>query len=224
MRKSPRIRRLEADFRGIQQLSAESTIFDFECSGNIPELYRFFFHGPGTYKTSRNTVAIRDRHEIVVELAAAYPRLMPGISWHSPVFHPNISSSGVVCLGGYGTNWVPSLQLDELCVMLWDMIRYQNYDVESPYNREAAMWAREQIDFRLPLDDRSLRDRVADQVDEIILATVANPDHVPPPIVTVVDSSAENPSHLATDRTDEVLVEIVNEPPVPEDDGITFLD
>ena len=83
------------------------------------------------------------------------------VQWKTPIFHPNISGSGVVCLGGYGTYWVPSLNLDELCEMLWDMIRYANYDVESPYNRDAANWARMQTDFRLPLDHRPIRDRVA---------------------------------------------------------------
>ena len=118
MRKSPHVRRLEADFRGIQQLRAESTIFDYQAKGNRPNLYRLVFLGPGTYKTKRNTVAIRDRHEIVIELGAAYPRLVPGIAWQTPVFHLNISSSGVVCLGGYGTNWVPSLRLDELLSLI----------------------------------------------------------------------------------------------------------
>ena len=216
MRKSPRTRRLEADFRGIQQLSAESTIFDYECTGQLPELYRFFFHGPGTYKTKRNTVAIRDEHEIVIELAAAYPRLMPGITWQTPVFHPNISSSGVVCLGGYGTNWVPSLQLDELCVMLWDMIRYKNYDVESPYNREAAMWAREQIDFRLPLDDRPLRNRVASRSNEVVTAQVVNGDKSPPPVIMEVSSKSDKP-------VEEVMVEVVDQPR-EDNDGIMFLD
>jgi ubiquitin-protein ligase len=215
MRKSPRDRRLEADFRSIQQLSAESSIFKFECRGNLPELYRFFFHGPGTYKTSRNTVAIRERHEIVVELAAAYPRLMPGLSWQTPVFHPNISSSGVVCLGGYGTNWVPSLRLDELCVMLWDMIRYRNYDVESPYNREAAMWAREQADFRFPLDERPLRNRVGTRTDEIVTAQVVHRNQLPPVIVDV--SRPAGPA-------DEALVEVVDGPPQRDNDGIVFLD
>ena len=28
--------------------------------------------------------------------------------------------------------------------MLWDMIRYENYDETSPYNREAAAWAKHQ--------------------------------------------------------------------------------
>ena len=47
--------------------------------------------------------------------------------------------------------------LDELCEMLWDMIRYQNLDVESPYNREAALWAKTQTTYVLPLDGRSIR-------------------------------------------------------------------
>jgi hypothetical protein len=45
--------------------------------------------------------------------------------------------------------------------MLWDMVRYANYDVNSPYNREAAHWAKTQKQFGLPLDVRPLRNRVA---------------------------------------------------------------
>ena len=60
----------------------------------------------------------------------------------TPIYHPNISEIGMVCLGGYGTHWVPSVQLDELCVMLWDMLRYHNYDIRSPYNRESALLGR----------------------------------------------------------------------------------
>ena len=62
---------------------------------------------------------LRDQHEVTIRLGANYPRMMPELSWKSPIFHPNISGSGVVCLGGYGTYWVPSLNLDELCEMLW---------------------------------------------------------------------------------------------------------
>jgi hypothetical protein len=87
---------------------------------------------------------------------------MPEIRWVTPIYHPNISEIGMVCLGAYGTHWVPSLALDELCVMLWDMARYQNYDIRSPYNREAAQWAAVQSGFRFPMDPRPLRDgRVA---------------------------------------------------------------
>ena len=89
--------------------------------------------------------------------------MIPEMKWRSPIFHPNISANGVVCLGGYSTHWVPSLQLDELCSMLWDMIRYANFDVDSPYNREAAQWVRTQADCTLPLDHRPIRDKLVDQ-------------------------------------------------------------
>ena len=53
---------------------------------------------------------------------------------------------------------MPSLTLSKLIEMLWDMIRYENFDVNSPYNRDAAIWAREQDEFELPLDGRAIRD------------------------------------------------------------------
>ncbi len=222
MKKSPRTRRLEADFRGIQKLAAESTIFEFHALGPVPESYRFCFSGPGTWKTPRRTVALRDYHEIVIELGAAYPRMMPGLNWQTPVFHPNISSSGIVCLGGYGTHWVPSLRLDELAVMLWDMIRYRNYDVQSPYNREAALWARDQRDFRLPLDDRPLRNRVSGETSEIVTAQVAG--NARPPVILDVARRGPvgRPPLFATRSSDPI--EVVDGELVRDCDEILFLD
>src|SRR5205807_7778652 len=93
-----------------------------------------------------------------IKLGASYPRTMPEIRWMTPIYHPNISEIGMVCLGGYGTHWVPSVQLDELCIMLWDMVRYHNYDIRSPYNRDAALWVANQTAILFPTDTRSLRD------------------------------------------------------------------
>ncbi len=161
MRQSPRIRRLNSDFRALEKLRAESTILDFDFWGSPPTKYRVTFRGAGIWRAdAESNVEIRETHEVLIDLSAAYPRMMPELSWQTPIFHPNISGSGIVCLGGYGTHWVPSVKLDELCCMLWDMIRYKNFDVESPYNREAAIWAKSATgDF--PVDPRPLRDRVA---------------------------------------------------------------
>ena len=161
-RPSPRYRRLKTDNKSLLKLRSESAIVDFIAHGNPPDHYLITFHGRGFYRPDgTNRVAIREEHQVSITLGASYPRLMPELQWKTPIFHPNISGSGVVCLGGYGTYWVPSLNLDELCEMLWDMIRYANYDVDSPYNRDAANWARLQQDFRLPIDHRPIRDRVA---------------------------------------------------------------
>ena len=100
---------------------------------------------------------------------------MPELRWLTPIYHPNISEIGLVCLGGYNTHWVPSLQLDELCEMLWDMARYHNYDIRSPYNREAALWAANQSTFAFPMDHRPLRDLRASRGREEPAAAVAGP-------------------------------------------------
>ena len=133
---------------------------------------------------------------------------MPDLAWKTPIFHPNISGSGIVCLGGYGTHWVPSLNLDELCTMLWDMIRYQNYDVESPYNREAANWARIQTDISLPIDTRPIRDRVATP------GRSAKEKHIPP------ISGGGQPDVLFIEGERVVSAEVVE----PEDPDILFIE
>jgi hypothetical protein len=156
-------------------------------------------------------VLIRESHEVSIQLGAGYPRMMPELTWQTPIFHPNISGSGVVCLGGYGTHWVPSLNLDELCVMLWDIVRYANFDVESPYNREAALWARTQETYRLPVDPRPLRDRLAGLAPQ-------DADRKPP--IATRPQSAAPADVLFLDENGIVDAEIVE----PEDPDILFIE
>jgi ubiquitin-protein ligase len=154
---SPRLRRLRSDLAALEKLRADSSVFSFKSTGHPPQQYHVIFQGTSLAR-DRGKVVPREHHEIEIKLGASYPRTMPEIRWMTPIYHPNISEIGMVCLGAYGTHWVPSLALDELCVMLWDMARYQNYDIRSPYNREAAQWAANQATFRFPMDHRPLRD------------------------------------------------------------------
>lgn len=185
MRPSPRIRRLNSDYRSICQLRDESSIFSFECTGSPPQKYELVFGGAGVFRNpDSGKIEVRHLHRVAVEFGAAYPRMMPGLAWRTPIFHPNISNNGVVCLGGYGTHWVPSLTLAELTTMLWDMIRYQNFDSDSPYNREAALWAKAQSQYALPLDSRSIRDRLTGEENEnfqMVEAEVVSPKKNPSP-------------------------------------------
>jgi ubiquitin-protein ligase len=180
---SPRLRRLQSDLKAMQQLQSESSILHFTSHGDLPEAYTIWFLGRGMRRHENSgPIELQERHEVSIRLGAGYPRMMPEIRWKSPIFHPNISGNGSVCLGGYGTYWVPSLTLDELCHMLWDMIRYENYDETSPYNREAALWAKTQSQFELPLDERPLRDRLAgyEPKERIVEAVVAEPSPTVP--------------------------------------------
>ncbi len=192
MRRSPRLRRLESDWRAMQQLQAESSLIQITTPATPfagpPDVYVVRFRGQGVWKPDgSDAVLLREGHEVLIRLGASYPRMIPELVWRTPIFHPNISANGVVCLGGYSTHWAPGLRLDELCVMLWDMARYANYDVDSPYNRAASYWARNQLQYRFPIDPRPLRDRVtrlmtAEPVlvdDEIVDAEIVAEDRWP---------------------------------------------
>ncbi len=157
MYQSPRMRRLRNDLAALERLQSESSVFRFTTHGDPPQLYRIVFQGRGLWRDHGKVKPI-EKHHIEIKLGSSYPRTIPEIRWLTPIYHPNISEIGMVCLGGYGTHWVPSVQLDELCTMLWDMLRYHNYDIRSPYNRDAALWVAQQQLIRFPTDARPLRD------------------------------------------------------------------
>ncbi len=58
MRESPRLRRLRADLRAMEQLRSDSTILDFDIPGPMhggpPETYLIRFHGEGLWRAVRN--------------------------------------------------------------------------------------------------------------------------------------------------------------------------
>lgn len=211
MRETPRTRRLKSDLRRMSLLQAESSIMTFEAHTSlqgIAEAYLIRFAGRGAWRPIGSPdVITRDQHEVVIRLGANYPRMIPELSWRSPIFHPNISSSGFVCLGGYGTYWAPSLHLDELCIMLWDMVRYKNYDVNSPYNREAALWARGQQGMTFPLDPRSLRDRPNPSLARELAAP--RPVAPEPPEIVFLDDAVDAEVVVAEENTPEREVLII---------------
>lgn len=161
----------------MKKLKEESSIVDFVASGDPPERYTITLNGKGLSRESDYVEpAPIDVHRVEIRLGIDYPRSRPDLQWLTKIYHPNISGVGAVCLGGYGTHWVPSLNLDELVEMLWDMVRYQNYDPKSAYNYQAARWCEQQTKFALPLDPRPVRDRVgATKGDNIIKIQTSAP-------------------------------------------------
>jgi ubiquitin-protein ligase len=227
---SPRIRRLRSDHRSLVQLKSESTIFDFIPIGDPPDQYVLRFKGRGVYRTeNHNDVLVRHEHEVLLRLGSGYPRSLPSLTWRTPIFHPNIASSGVVCLGAYGQHWAPSVTLEELVGMLWDMIRYANFDVDSPYNREAANWARTIDKLRFPLDARPLRDITAGQASMRPAVPAPHIMTTPRPNIDHLLPAATNPFAPVTSPdiefldSDVVDAELVPSQAVRQDDGILFI-
>ena len=243
MRDSPRIRRLRNDLLALERLRSQSTVFDFQASGNPPHLYRIVFKGKGLWR-ERQRIKHLPAHRVEIKLGPSYPRSVPEIRWLTPIHHPNISEIGLVCLGGFGTHWVPSIQLDELCAMLWDMARYHNYDIRSPYNRDAALWAAHQTTILFPTDPRPIRDlrEALGRLDETAppAAVAAKPDDGPKPRAETLLEKARRllaASPASTPIETQVVEEVVildsgPEPPSPArptepsrgEDDILFID
>ncbi len=162
---TPRTRRLVSDFEAMRTLKENSSIIEFQAQGDPPERYLVTFRGRGLMRRSESEgVEVADVHRVEIRLGIDYPRSRPDLQWLTSIYHPNISAVGAVCLGGYSTNWVPSLGLADLCEMLWDMVRMANYDPKSAYNYSAGRWCETQTQFDFPIDKRSLRDRIGHTV------------------------------------------------------------
>jgi len=70
----------------------------------------------------------------------------------TPIFHPSINSS-TICVGDH---WTADERLVDLVIRIGEMIAYQAYNLKSPLDGEAAMWA-DLNQHRLPTDSRDLQ-------------------------------------------------------------------
>ena len=227
---TPRGRRLVADAEAMKALREQSSILEYQAHGDPPERYLVTFRGRGLARRSEvDPVETADVHRVEIRLGIDYPRSRPDLQWLTGIYHPNISGVGAVCLGGYSTNWAPSLGLAELVEMLWDMVRMANYDPKSAYNYAAGRWCETQTLYDLPVDKRSLRDRVGRTVGSnvikleidatakapsvpaaipIFAATVPAPAPPPAPVedILIIDDASPEPSRPTRPKDDDILI------------------
>ena len=153
---SPRIRRLRSDLAALEKLAAESSIFGFRPTGRPPQQFVVAFAGqsspaigarssPGVTTRSRSSSAAPTQDDsrdplVDSDLPPEYLRdrhRLPGRLRDALGSQPRARRTVRDAL---------------------DMARYQNYDIRSPYNREAAQWAAIQTTHQFRSTPRPLRD------------------------------------------------------------------
>jgi ubiquitin-protein ligase len=148
-----RIRRLEADRREVaQRFGGNPHIRLIESSGQPPDRYLFEFHVDGLVPRAEGEASPGSLHRAEVFLPLDYPRCPPFCRMTTPVFHPNISPQKI-CIGDH---WSAGESLCELVVRIAEMICFQSYNVKSPLNAQAAVWAQHNLS-RLPLQAVDLK-------------------------------------------------------------------
>lgn len=147
-----RTRRLIADAEAMTRVFATGRVVELvEKVGEPPDCYRLRYHVRSLERRGKQP-STRDVHEVEVSLPEDYPRMPPVCRMLTPVFHPNIDTS-TICIGDH---WTAGERLVDLCIRIGEMLAYQAYNIRSPLDAEAAMFADLNPD-RLPTDPRDLR-------------------------------------------------------------------
>lgn len=132
--------RLAADVEALRALAAASrdaVQLESLPSERRPEL-RVVFNcvtaGNTRYPSERAT-----RISVHLALPERYPFQPPVATVRSPIVHPNVYASGVICLG---TRWLPAEGLDLFVQRLLRLLTFDPLllNASAPANREAAAW------------------------------------------------------------------------------------
>jgi ubiquitin-protein ligase len=150
---SMRTRRLTADAQQMQRAFEKFPLIRvLSAVGDPPDLYQIEYSINGLQRSKGGKPVPQETHRVEIQLTADYPRLSPKCRMLTPVFHPNIDTSSI-CVGDH---WTAGERLVDLVIRIGEMISYQAYNIKSPLDGEAAMWADLNVE-KLPIDHRDLR-------------------------------------------------------------------
>jgi ubiquitin-protein ligase len=142
-----RLRRLQGDFAQISARFANHPFIRLvQAEGVPPDRYLFEFLVPSMVPTGPDGFVPGDRHRAEIFLPLDYPRRPPFCRMVTPVFHPNIDPQKI-CIGDH---WSAGQSLAQMVVRIAQMLCYQSYNVKSPLNAKAAVWAEQNV-AQLPL-------------------------------------------------------------------------
>jgi ubiquitin-protein ligase/uncharacterized CHY-type Zn-finger protein len=147
-----RQRRLYSDVKAVaESLSKSPYIKVQKIEGVPPDVYFIEYNIRGIEKVHNDRIVYRNQHTVAIYLTADYPRQAPQCKLLTPIFHPNFDPSHI-CIGDH---WTAGERLIDLIVRIGEMITYQSYNVKSPLDGEAAMWA-DVNSYIFPIDNCDL--------------------------------------------------------------------
>jgi ubiquitin-protein ligase len=147
-----RLRRLAADYQHVLLVFENHPYIKLiETKGEPPERYIFEFLLKGLVEHREEELTVIASHKAEVYLPVDYPRRPPFCRMITPVFHSNIDPQKI-CIGDH---WSAGQSLDQLILRIGEMICFQSFNVKSPLNAKAAVWADKNM-ARLPLDKADL--------------------------------------------------------------------
>lgn len=135
---SIRARRLAREYEKVlAELSGSRNVRVEAVAGDPPHHYRVTYQLNGIAWDERSAGVQRaGEHVVDIHLPVGYPKQAPRCTMRTPIWHPNIGD--YVCIGDY---WSPGVTLVDIIVHIADMIQYRSFNLRSPVNNAAALWA-----------------------------------------------------------------------------------
>lgn len=136
---SIRTRRLKRDYEKVlAELSGSKFVTVQALSGDPPAHYLATYRLNGLrWDQDTGGTALIQEHQVDIHLPLGYPKQPPRCTMRTPIWHPNIGD--YVCIGDY---WSAGVTLVDIIAHIGDMIQYRSYNLHSPVNKGAAVWAR----------------------------------------------------------------------------------
>lgn len=114
--------------------NTESTEFDFAALDSINWYFQFTIT-EGMYKGQKHIIEVKLLYGRDPDMYV-YPMNAPMCSFITPIWHPNISDKGTICLDVLKDNWSPSMYTATIISAL--KILLLNPEPSSPQNTEAS--------------------------------------------------------------------------------------
>jgi len=140
---SARDARLSSDLMKIRDLvnSSAGRLRILSAKGNPPYEYEFEYRLRSIVKLDGNNPTYGASHIVRIRLPANYPIGQPIAETLTPIFHPHVFHSNVICIG---RRWMASEFLDLFVKRVGAIISFDPsyFDFKSPANQDAMDWAK----------------------------------------------------------------------------------
>lgn len=137
--------RIVQDIKKLDELSemTNGKIKIVKSSGNPPSKIEIEL-GYATAPSSKYPDKVQEVTQVVIELLSKYPIQEPSATIKTPIYHPNVYSSGKVC---FGTKWLPTEGLDLLTKRIIKIITFDPdiLNDKSPANGDALSWYKKSV-------------------------------------------------------------------------------
>lgn len=213
-----------SEFDELQQtLAQHSRIRITQTEGEPPDCYEIEYNLTGLVKAADGSISKASKHLMLLTLPFGYPHFPPAVKPLTPIFHPDMDPDAV----RISSYWQNSPSLAKLVLHLGDMICGKEYELEEPFNQEAADWYAAHAE-ELPCDTAAGTGGAADDLDlDLGLADLDEPAHAQEmdissalaPALEVEDMTDLEPAE--TDSGAELSFELESPQPIQDIAGLT---